>query len=68
VNPALPRVLGGISPIDPGVHPQHGGQGVLDRVDVVAVHGFPLDWNLWQIHEWPAKLDEIRAVDRCRSG
>jgi beta-xylosidase len=26
------------------------------------VHGFPLDWNLWQIGEWPAKIDEIRAV------
>ena len=38
------------------------GKGVLDHVDVVAVHGFPLDWNLWQIHEWPAKIDEIRAV------
>jgi beta-xylosidase len=37
-------------------------RGVLDHVDVVAVHGFPLDWNLWQIHEWPAKIDEIRAV------
>ena len=37
-------------------------KGVLDHVDVVAVHGFPLDWNLWQIHEWPAKIDEIRAV------
>ena len=24
-------------------------QGVLDAVDVVAVHGFPLDWNHWQI-------------------
>ena len=35
---------------------------MLDHVDVVAVHGFPLDWNLWQIHEWPAKIDEIRAV------
>ena len=45
-----------------GLHPQHDGQGVLDHVDAVAVHGFPLDWNLWQIHEWPAKLDEIRAV------
>ena len=32
------------------------------HVDAVAVHGFPLDWNLWQIHEWPAKIDEIRAV------
>ena len=38
------------------------GKGVLDHVDAVAVHGFPLDWNLWQIDEWPAKLDEIRAV------
>jgi beta-xylosidase len=26
------------------------------------VHGFPLDWNHWTIHEWPDKLDEIRAV------
>ena len=34
------------------------------RVDVVAVHGFPLDWNHWTIHEWPEKLDEIRAVTR----
>ena len=31
-------------------------------MNAVAVHGFPLDWNLWQIHEWPSKLDEIRAV------
>jgi beta-xylosidase len=37
-------------------------QGVLDRVDAVAVHGFPLDWNHWQINEWPEKLAEIRAV------
>jgi beta-xylosidase len=29
---------------------------------VVAVHGFPLDWNLWQIGEWPAKIAEIRTV------
>ena len=26
------------------------------------MHGFPLDWNPWPIHDWPAKLDEIRAV------
>ena len=38
------------------------GQGALDALDVVAVHGFPLDWNLWTIDEWPAKLDEIAAV------
>ncbi len=61
-TPTLPRVLGGISPIDPGFIRNMAGKGVLDHVDVVAVHGFPLDWNHWQIHEWPAKLDEIRAV------
>ena len=58
----LPRALGGISPIDPSFIQRLTGYGVLDHVDVVAVHGFPLDWNLWQIHEWPAKIDEIRAV------
>jgi beta-xylosidase len=31
-------------------------------VDVVAVHGFPLDWNLWSIHDWPQKVAEIEAV------
>jgi beta-xylosidase len=62
VNPRLPRVLGGISPIDPAFIANLAGKGVLDEIDVVAVHGFPLDWNLWQIHDWPAKIDEIRAV------
>jgi beta-xylosidase len=38
------------------------GFGVLKHIDAVAVHGFPLDWNHWQIHEWPDKLREIRAV------
>jgi len=61
-NPRLTRVLGGISPIDPGFVTNLAGQGALEALDVVAVHGFPLDWNHWQIHEWPAKLDEIRAV------
>jgi beta-xylosidase len=60
--PGLPRVLGGMSPIDPNFIANMERQGVLDAVDVVAVHGFPLDWNLWSIHDWPAKLDEIRAV------
>ena len=61
-NPALPKVLGGISPIDPLFIANMKGRGVLDHVDAVAAHGFPLDWNLWQLKEWPAKLDEIRAV------
>jgi beta-xylosidase len=61
-NAHLPRVLGGMSPIDPLFVRRLAGYGVLDHVDAVAVHGFPLDWNLWQIDEWPAKIEEIRAV------
>jgi beta-xylosidase len=61
-NPSVPRVLGGISPIDPIFIANMIGKGVLDHVDAVAVHGFPLDWNLWQINEWPAKLRDIQAV------
>lgn len=62
VHPHLPIVLGGISPIDPQFVLNMGDRGVLDHVDVVGVHGFPLDWNLWSIHDWPLKLGEIRAV------
>ena len=40
---------------------------MLDAVDVVSVHGFPLDWNHWNIHEWPRKIDEIRAVARGKA-
>jgi len=61
-DPRLPKVLGGISPIDPLFIRNMQGQGVLDHVDAVAVHGFPLDWNLWKINEWPDKVAEIRAV------
>jgi beta-xylosidase len=60
--PRLTRVLGGISPIDPKFMGNMAEQGVLDHVDVVAVHGFPLDWNHWQIHEWPDRLAEIQAL------
>jgi beta-xylosidase len=63
-NPELPIVLGGISPIDPNFIELLGSYGVLDAVDVVSVHGFPLDWNHWQIQDWPKKIDEIRAVTR----
>jgi beta-xylosidase len=61
-HPTLPRVLGGMSPIDPTFIRNMEAKGVMEEVDIVAVHGFPLDWNLWQIGDWPAKLDEIRAV------
>ena len=64
MNPDLPIVLGGISPIDPNFIQLMGSHGVLDAVDVVAVHGFPLDWNHWQVNDWPSKIDEIRAVTK----
>ncbi len=62
VNPAVTRVLGGMSPIDPHWVNRMRDHGALDAVDVVAVHGFPLDWNLWPIHDWPEKIAEIEAV------
>lgn len=61
-RPGLTRVMGGMSPIDPNFVATLKRCGALDAVDVVAVHGFPLDWNHWPIDEWPARLDEIRAV------
>jgi beta-xylosidase len=63
-NPELPIVLGGISPIDPNFIQLMGARGVLDVVDCVAIHGFPLDWNHWKIHDWPQKIEEIRAVTK----
>ena len=62
INPEITIVLGGLSPIDPKFVQLLGSHGVLDAVDVVAIHGFPLDWNHWSIHEWPRKIEEIREV------
>jgi beta-xylosidase len=61
-NPRIKIALGGISPIDPNFISNMARQGVLDKIDVVAVHGFPLDWNHWTINEWPDKIEEIQAV------
>jgi beta-xylosidase len=62
VNPAITIVLGGLSPIDPKFVQLLGSHGVLDVIDVIAIHGFPLDWNHWSIHEWPRRIEEIREV------
>ncbi|HLI17529.1 MAG TPA: hypothetical protein VKV22_04560, partial [Rhodanobacteraceae bacterium] len=62
LNPSLTRVLGGISPIDPQFIRGMQARGVLDHVDALAVHGFPLDWNHWQIEQWPDKLAEIQEL------
>jgi beta-xylosidase len=61
-NPGILRVLGGISPIDPLFIKKLKEYGTLEDINAVAVHGFPLDWNLWQIHEWPDKIAEIETV------
>jgi len=61
-KPKLLRVLGGISPIDPEFIRNMESKGVLSSMDVVALHGFPLDWNHWTIDEWPKKIQEIREV------
>jgi hypothetical protein len=60
LRPDLPIVLGGMSPIDPGFIRRLQGLGALDAVDVLAVHGFPYDWNLWPLEEWPERLDTLR--------
>ncbi|WP_262897542.1 glycosyl hydrolase [Rufibacter roseolus] len=61
-KPEITRVLGGISPIDPHFIKTLERHGTLEDLDAVAVHGFPLDWNLWNINEWPDKIAEIEAV------
>lgn len=61
-RPGLTRVLGGLSPIDPAFIARLQTYGALQEIDVLAAHGFPLDWNLWPIHDWPAKLNELAAV------
>lgn len=61
-NSKLTKVLGGISPIDPAFVLRMKDMCVLEHVDAIAIHGFPLDWNHWTIHEWPSKLGEIQAI------
>ncbi len=60
--PDLPLILGGISPIDPDFMRLMRSNRTLDAVDAVAVHGFPLDWNHWKIHEWPDQVARIEDV------
>ena len=36
--------------------------GVMGYVDFVSVHGFPLDWNHWELAEWPARVAEAAQV------
>jgi beta-xylosidase len=60
--PGLPRVLGGVSPMDPSFIRNLFGRGLEETIDVVAVHGFPLDWNRWHLSEWSKRIDAVRQV------
>ena len=62
VNPDLPIVLGGVSSCDIDFLRNMASQGVMPYVDAVGVHGFPLDWNHWQLAEWPDRIAEAREV------
>ena len=62
VNPDLKVVLGGVSSCDCDFLRKMYSQGVMEHVDAVGVHGFPLDWNHWQITEWPDRIREAREV------
>jgi beta-xylosidase len=62
LNPDIPIVLGGVSACDCDFLRLMHSQGVLENVDVIGVHGFPLDWNHWQITEWPARIAEAYGI------
>ncbi len=62
LRPGLGLVLGGISPIDSSFMRLLASHGVMDHLDAVAIHGFPLDWNHWKIDEWPEKVAEIEQT------
>jgi len=64
VAPGVRVVLGGISPIDPLFVRRLANFRLLDEVDVLGVHGFPLDWNHWMIDEWPQQLQAL-AAETC---
>jgi beta-xylosidase len=61
-NPDLPIVLGGVSSCDCNFLRLMASQNVMDYVDVVGVHGFPLDWNHWQLTDWPDRIMEAAEV------
>ena len=62
VNPDLPIVLGGVSSCDCDFLRLMTSYGVMEDVDAVGVHGFPLDWNHWQMSEWPDRVAEAHEI------
>jgi beta-xylosidase len=62
IRPDLPIVLGGVSSCDCDFLRLMVRRGVMEHVDAVGVHGFPLDWNHWQLEEWPERIAEAGAI------
>ena len=62
INPDLTIVLGGVSSCDCDFLRLMTSYGVMEYVDAVGVHGFPLDWNHWQLSEWPDRVAEAHEV------
>jgi beta-xylosidase len=62
VNSHIPVVLGGVSSCDCDFLRLMAGNGVMESIDAVGVHGFPLDWNHWQLSEWPERIAEAADV------
>jgi beta-xylosidase len=62
IDPGLSLVLGGLSPIDPDFVNLLKSLQLLEHFDIIAVHGFPLDWNHWMIDEWPKKINSIKHI------
>jgi beta-xylosidase len=62
MNPALPIVLGGVSSCDCDFLRLMASYGLMDLVDAVGVHGFPLDWNHWQLAEWPDRIAQAAQI------
>ncbi len=62
VNPELAIVLGGVSACDCDFLRLMLIKDVFPHVDIVGVHGFPLDWNHWRLDEWPERVDEAKIV------
>lgn len=62
VNPDVKVVLGGVSSCDCDFLRTMQRQGVMQHVDAVGVHGFPLDWNHWPLTEWPDRIREAREI------
>jgi beta-xylosidase len=60
--PSLKLILGGISPIDPSFIRLLQTYDIFDYLDIIGVHGFPLDWNHWKIDEWPEKISQIEST------